>query len=254
MTGPEVRRAAPSMLHEESITGEVRALGELSTPDTPATEHLDHLTRLILAATREGIFGVDCEGRATFLNPAAVRMLGYRPEEVTGRVLHEVIHHTRPTGSSYAWEDCPVHFALKDGTVRHVTEEVFWCKDGSSFPVEYISIPLREGGEIVGAVVTFKDITDRRRAEEASKQLAAIVESSEDAIIGITLDGVITSWNAGAERLYAFSAQEVVGQPIAVLNPSDRRDELPPVLARVQRGGADRERGDAAGAAGRRPR
>jgi PAS domain S-box-containing protein len=214
----------------------VRTLGELHSLSTPAVERLDHLTRLILAAAGEGIFGVDPEGRATFLNPAAARMLGYRPEELAGRVLHELIHHTRPDGSPYLWEDCPIHAALQDGTVRQVTECVFWRKDGSSFPVEYISTPIREEGRVVGAVCTFDDITVRRRAEEASQQLAAIVESSEDGIIGITLDGVITSWNAGAERLYGYAAQEIVGRSVSVLIPPDRLDELPRNLERVRRG------------------
>ena len=216
--------------------GLVRTLRELELLGTPAEERLDHLTRLIVAAVGEGIYGVDCEGRATFVNPAAGRMLGHQPHELVGRVAHEVIHHTHPDGSPYPWEDCPVHAALQDGASRHVAEDVYWRRDGTSFPVEYISTPIRDEGRIAGAVCTFHDITDRLRAEEASQQLAAIVESSEDAIIGITLDGVITSWNAGAEQLYGYTAAEAVGRSVALLIPPERPGELPGFLGRLRRG------------------
>jgi PAS domain S-box-containing protein len=214
----------------------VRTLRGLDTLNSLAKERLDNLTRLILAAAGEGIYGVDCEGRTIFLNPAAARMLGYRPEELTGRVWHEIVHHTRPDGSPYPREDCPIYAALRDGSIHQRANEVFWRKDGSSFAVEFISTPIREEGRIVGAVCTFDDITVRRRAEDVSQRLAAIVNSSQDAIVGITLDGVITSWNAGAERMYGYPAQDVVGQPLSLLIPLNRLDELPGLLGRIRRG------------------
>src|SRR5437867_9061572 len=101
---------------------------------------------------------------------AAARMLGYQAAELIGKSRHELLHHTQPDGAPYLQEACPIYAALQDGAVRHVTEDVFWRKDGTSFPVEYISTPIREAGEIVGAVVTFKDITERKRAEEERAQ------------------------------------------------------------------------------------
>jgi PAS domain S-box-containing protein len=122
---------------------------------------------LILKEAGEGIYGLDREGRTTFLNPTAARMLGYAPEELVGQPMHPLLHHSRPDGSPYPDSSCPIYAALYDGAVHRVSDEVFWRKDGTSFPVEYVSTPILEGSNIVGAVVVFRDITDRRRHEEA---------------------------------------------------------------------------------------
>jgi PAS domain S-box-containing protein len=135
-----------------------------------ALQRLRHQNELILQSAGEGIYGLDRQDRTTLVNPAAARMLGYQAAELIGKSRHELLHHTRPDGAPYLHEACPIYAALQDGAVRHVTEDVFWRKDGTSFPVEYISTPIREGGEIVGAVVTFKDITERKRAEEERAQ------------------------------------------------------------------------------------
>src|SRR5690606_37946778 len=92
-------------------------------------------------------------------------------EELIGQSQHDLIHHSRPDGSPYPAKDCPIYAAYRDGTVHHVDDEVFWRKDGSSFPVEYTSAPIREDGRIAGAVVTFRDISERRRAEAAQRFL-----------------------------------------------------------------------------------
>lgn len=121
--------------------------------------------KLILEAAGEGIFGLDREGKTTFINPAAARMLGWRAEELIGRVNHDIAHHTRPDGSPYPKEECPIYMAFQDGSVHREDRALFWRKDGSSFPVEYVSTPILEDGELRGAVVTFKDITKRREHE-----------------------------------------------------------------------------------------
>lgn len=132
---------------------------------------------LILKSAGEGIYGLDLEGRTTFANPAAVRLLGYSLEEMKDRLQHDLIHHSKPDGSHYERSECPIYAALKDGDIHRVDNEVFWRKDGASFPVEYTSTPIIENNEIVGAVVTFKDITERKNAEkkiaEAQRQLVA---------------------------------------------------------------------------------
>lgn len=129
---------------------------------------------LVLTSAGDGIFGLDPAGNHTFVNPAAAEMLGYTPEELAGKHSHSVCHHTRPNGNPYPEEDCPIYAAHRDGTIRHVTDECFWRKDGTSFPVEYTSTPIVEKGELAGAVVTFKDITERKLAE------SAVRESRED--------------------------------------------------------------------------
>jgi len=121
---------------------------------------------LILASTGDGIYGIDREGRTTFANPATIRMIGWQPDEMIGQSQHDMLHHTRPDGSQYPREECPIYAVLQDGETRRVDDEVFWRKDGSSFPVEYVSTPIIEDGVITGAVVAFRNITERVRQEE----------------------------------------------------------------------------------------
>jgi len=116
----------------------------------------------ILQAAGEGIFGLDTQGITTFVNPVAARMLGYEPDELIGKRHHELVHYSRPDGKPYPSEQCPIYAAFKDGTVHtNVTNEVFWRKDGTCFPVDYTSTPIIEVDRILGAVITFRDITDR---------------------------------------------------------------------------------------------
>ena len=129
---------------------------------TVSRDYIDN----ILTAAGEGIYGLDLEGRTTFANPAAARMIGWEAEDLIGKPQHDILHHTKPDGSPYPREECPIYAAFKDGTVHHVDDEVFWRKDGSSFPVEYVSTPIREDGKLTGAVVVFRDITERKQSEE----------------------------------------------------------------------------------------
>ena len=131
-----------------------------------AFERLSRQHEMVLKSAGEGIFGLDLDGNATFVNPAAARITGWEAEELVGRPQHDVLHHTKPDGSPYPREECPIHAALEDGTTHSRDDEVFWRKDGTSFPVEYMSSPIRKDGEVVGAVVTFKDITDRKALEQ----------------------------------------------------------------------------------------
>ncbi len=136
----------------------------------------------------EGIYGLDREGRATFINPAAAWMLGYDAPELAGSEIHGRIHHTKPGGAPYPAEECPINAAISDGTVHYVDTEVFWRKDGSSFPAEYTSTPMRdEHGGLVGAVVVFQDITERNQANEAlqksEERYRGLFERSRDAIM-----------------------------------------------------------------------
>lgn len=135
-----------------------------------ALERLRRQQELILTSAGEGIYGLDLQGRTMFVNPAAAQMLGWAVAEMIGLPMHPTLHHSYPDGRPYPPEACPIHGAIKDGNVRRVTDEVFWRKDGTSFPVEYVSTPLREDGELAGAVVVFKDITERKKAEKALQE------------------------------------------------------------------------------------
>src|SRR5207237_1994292 len=114
---------------------------------------------------------------------------------------------------------------------------VLVARDGSERPIDDSAAPMRsDAGVPVGAVLVFRDVSERQRAEEARARLAAIVESSEDAIVSKTLDGVIRTWNAGAERLFGYSAAEAVGQPITLIIPPELLDEEKTILSRLRRG------------------
>ncbi|MGE0082597.1 MAG: PAS domain S-box protein, partial [Thiohalomonadaceae bacterium] len=134
-------------------------------------QRLGRRNELLLQSAGEGIYGLDRQGRCTFMNPAGAAMLGYAPEELVGRSLHEVIHHSRADGTPYPVEECRVHTAYTEATVFRGTDEVFWRRDGRAFPVEYVSTPIIEDGRLTGAVVAFLDITERKEAEEALRRL-----------------------------------------------------------------------------------
>jgi diguanylate cyclase (GGDEF)-like protein/PAS domain S-box-containing protein len=131
-----------------------------------ALERLSRQHEMVLKSAGEGIVGLDLDGNATFVNPAAARITGWEAEELVGRSQHDVLHHTKPDGSPYPREECPIHAALEDGTAHSRDDEVFWRKDGTNFPVEYMSSPILQDGEVMGAVVTFKDITERKAIEQ----------------------------------------------------------------------------------------
>lgn len=139
----------------------------------PGPEHIG----LMLDSTGEGIFGVDMDGRCTFVNRAAARMLGRRTEEVLGRNMHELMHHSHADGRHYPEADCPIYNAFRQGLPCRIDDEVLWRADGSSFPAEYSSHPIVQDGRVLGAVATFVDITERRRAEDALRRTKDELES-----------------------------------------------------------------------------
>jgi len=139
-------------------------------------QRLGYQQELILSSAGEGIWGLDCDGNHTFVNPAAAQMLGYTVDELKGRHSHTTWHYKKADGSLYPKEECLIYAACKDGKAYHVTDEVFWRKDGTSFPVEYTSTPIREDGKILGAVVTFRDISERKHMEEELRALSLVDE------------------------------------------------------------------------------
>lgn len=135
---------------------------------------IERENQLILRAAGEGIYGVNAEGKTTFVNPVAERILGWSAEELVGTDIHSTVHHTHHDGRHYPHEDCPIYAAFRDGAVHQVNDEVFWRKDGTPVWVEYTSTPIRDRGVVVGAVIVFRDVSQRREADE--KLRAALAE------------------------------------------------------------------------------
>ncbi|MFQ5457589.1 MAG: PAS domain S-box protein, partial [Myxococcota bacterium] len=174
-------------------------------------KQLSHQNQLILSAAGEGIYGTDTEGRATFVNPAAARMCGWEAEELIGKPMHEILHHTRPDGTPYPMEECPIAETLRKGVVQRIDNELFWKKDGTTFPAEYIATPIREEGRISGVVITFNDITPRKRAEEFRYQ-AQLLSQVPDAVLVLADRGEISFWSKGAEGLTGYAPDAVAGR------------------------------------------
>jgi PAS domain S-box-containing protein len=136
-----------------------------------------HQLGLLLESTGEGIFGIDLEGHCVFINQAGARQLGYDVGEVLGQNMHWLTHHSHADGSHYVDTDCPIFNAFRQGLPCRIDTEVFWRKNRVAFPVEYSSYPIMEGRSVLGAVITFVDITDRKRAADALLQAKQELES-----------------------------------------------------------------------------
>jgi PAS domain S-box-containing protein len=133
-------------------------------------KHLQHQNDLILQSAGQGIYGLDLQGNFTFGNPAAAQLIGWDRQELMEKDMHRILHHTRGDGTPYPAEECPIYRTMQEGKSHHVDSELFWRKDGTSFFVEYISTPIWEEERIVGAVVTFQDISKQREVENQLKQ------------------------------------------------------------------------------------
>lgn len=145
--------------------------GVLSNPDGPTHAPTDCPdAQRLLDSTGEGIYGVDTRGVCTFVNRSAAEMLGYEPPELVGRNAHALIHHSRDDGSPYPPEECPVYGTFRAGHGVRVEGELFWRRDGTSFPTRYSAFPILDGGAVTGAVVTFSDVTESRRVLEAARR------------------------------------------------------------------------------------
>lgn len=136
--------------------------------------------KLILESVGEGIHGLDATGRIVFENPSAAAMFGWHEAEMVGQDAHALIHHHRADGRDYPVGECPIYQTLRDGKTRRIEGEIFFRKDGSSFPVEYTSSPVRdETGAISGVVVSFRDVTDRKRAEAVLREQAVLLDNAQ---------------------------------------------------------------------------
>jgi diguanylate cyclase (GGDEF)-like protein/PAS domain S-box-containing protein len=149
----------------QDITGRAQARQRL--------EQANRKNEALLESVADGIYGLDLDGRITFVNPAAAGLTGYTVEQTLGRRQHELVHHTRDDGTPLPLEDCPCTGGLERGVARTVSDEVFWRSDRTSFPVEYTTTPISDGDTVTGALVVFRDITERRRIESELERLNA---------------------------------------------------------------------------------
>ena len=200
----------------------------LTERSNEAIRQSEERKRQLLHAAGDGIFGVDATGRTTFVNPAALLMLGFAEEEMSGRMVHALIHHSHRDGSNYPVEDCPMYASLTKAVDSHVEDEVFWRKDGSNFPVDYFSSPITKDGKVEGVVVTFKDITERKRTEEALRESGeryrVLVENASDIIFRTDVNGQLTFVNPAMIHVTGYEKEELIGKHYTILIRSDMRD------------------------------
>ena len=191
----------------------------------------DECSRMILGSSAEGIFGTDNEGKITFVNPAACKMLGFRTEELIGRGSHAAFHHHRPDGSVYPEKECPMYLAFKEGQASRIDNEFLWRKDGSGFPVEYGATPIMKDGKIAGSVVSFTDITERREAEarlrETEQFFRSVLELAPDGLMVADANGTIHLANAQCEKLFGYTREELISQKVEMLVPCEVRARHP---------------------------
>jgi len=169
--------------------------------------------RLFIESSGAGIYGVDQDGNCTMINPEALRLLGYHDAtQLLGRNMHQTIHHTGHNGSARSEAECRLAATYRTGAAAHADDEVFWRADGSSFPVEYRSHPLYVEGSLIGAVVTFSDITERKRNEAQLKKLSSALEYSPAVAIITDYDGRVEYVNPRFTEVTGYTADEVIGK------------------------------------------
>ena len=200
-----------------------------SVPAVKPVEELLRIMRqneLILEAAGEGIYVIDQDGLTTYVNPAVADMLGWSLNELLGQPMHALLHHSKPDGSHYPKHDCPIYAAFNDGAVHHIDNEVFWRKDGSSFPVDYTSTPILQGDQLLGAVVVFSDITERRIAEQALHTAHAEVECMKERLEN---ENVYLQEEFNAQHNF----KDIIGQSKKVLHTLKQIELVAPTYASV---------------------
>jgi diguanylate cyclase (GGDEF)-like protein/PAS domain S-box-containing protein len=174
--------------------------------------------RLLLNSVTEGIYGIDLQGRCTFINPSAIFLLGYQQEsELLGGNIHGLIHHTHIDGTPYPVDDCRLYACMQSEDTVHIDNELFWRKDGSAFQVDAWSRPTRRDGQVIGAVVTFLDISQRKAMEQqliaSELQYRTIVDTEPECIKLLAFDGTVLQINpAGLQMLGADTDCQLIGK------------------------------------------
>jgi len=207
----------------------VTAVHDVTKPVPPLDAAL--LVAAVVEFSDDAIVGSSLEGVVTSWNPAAQRLYGYSSEEIVGR-----------SGLRLAPEDRAVEMSavlvrVRDGETVERLQTTLARKDGTIVPVSLTFAPIRDkGGEIVGICTFHRDVTEQGRAFDVAQRIEAIVEGSDDAIIGLTLEGIVTSWNPASARLFGYTTEEVIGRPAEMVGPPDGPDEMKDILAKVGAG------------------
>jgi two-component system, sensor histidine kinase and response regulator len=217
----EIRTLNASL--EQRVRERTGQLEEALTERKWAADKLEELRRrneLILTSAGEGIYGVECNGQATFVNPAAAALTGYEVSQLLERSLHEVLRHSAPDGEAYPPADCPLCAVLRDGSIR-TGDAVFRRLDGSTFPVSYTSTPIWENEAIVGAVVTFQDVTERRAMDKLKDEFVSMVSheirTPMNGVLGMVELLLDTPLDA-RQREYADTARRSGETLLAIVN------------------------------------
>ena len=195
---------------KEAVGGMVQVIRDITDKKSGQSQvrSAEERIRLLLDSTGEGIYGIDTEGRCTFVNAACVRMLGYGSDaELLGRKMHELMHHTRSDGSAFPAEECPIYSAWREGRMQEVEEDIMWRKDGTSFPVSYRSYPVRENGVIIGAVCIFTDISEQQAQKQEWQRLEAQLQHAQKLeAIGHLTGGIAHDFNNILACVLGFSS------------------------------------------------
>jgi PAS domain S-box-containing protein len=236
------RERAARIDTERLAQSEQAARAEAETAARVARESAERL-RITIASIGDAVTATDARGRITQLNPVAEKLTGWREAEALGRTFAEVLvlvnEETRKPAPN------PVEHVLREGVVVGLANHTLLiARDGREIPIDDSAAPVRDdAGQLLGAVMVFRDITERRQnererdaRERIAQELAAIIESSDDAIVGKDLNGVITAWNGAAERMYGYAAHDAIGQSIRLIVPEDRWREEDEILERINRG------------------
>lgn len=191
-----------------------------------AGQHFD----LLLEAVGEGVYGIDKAGICTFVNGAALAMLGFPREELVGTRPHALVHHTRPDGTTYPEAECPIGEAIRSGAVCRVDDEIFFRKDGSSFPVEYGVYPIASGNGSLGALITFTDLSYRKRSLETirtyERRYRELFDHVSDGIYQTSPEGELLAANSALVKMLGYdSEQELRAVDVNSLyqHPEDRK-------------------------------
>src|SRR6516165_2133051 len=210
------------------ITERKRAEEALRQREAESRSLLDY-HRAVMANMGEGLYTTDTQGLVTYINPAAESLFGWKSAELLGRRIHDVTHYKHPDGRPFPIEECPGFRVLREGKALKDRDDVFIRRDGSFFPVVYTSAPLVTDGKVAGLVVVFRDVTERKRAEEkvhrSEARMQAILTTAADAIITMDMHGIIQSVNPASARMFGYGAAEMVGQNVGLIMPSPYREE-----------------------------
>jgi PAS domain S-box-containing protein len=227
---------ARRLLQEEAGRRAAEESAQAAQRAERAERHQREQLRVTLTSIGDAVIVTDTHGIVTFVNPVAQALTGWGPEEAAGQPLETVFRiineeTRRPVEN-------PVTKSLREGRIVGLANHtVLIARDGTERLIDDSAAPIRgDDRTIAGVVLVFRDVTEFRQSLQASLRLAAIVESSDDAIIGKTLDGIIISWNRGAEQLFGYTAEEAIGKPLSILVPADHPDELPELIERLKRG------------------